>query len=86
MRLVRFFGQNIEYWMQKDCLEIADLIKILEMIEARELQNEILVSSFPSMKKNERESVTKKLERQATQSLQKRAVQLSDLAKLIGAK
>lgn len=84
MRLVRFFGQSIEYWMARDCHEISDLIKILEMIEARELQNEILIASFPSMKKNEREKVSRKLERQATQSVEKRPIQLSDLAKILG--
>lgn len=84
MRLVRFFGENIEYWMARDCHEISDLIKIMEMIEAREIQNNILVASFPQMKKNEREKVSRKLEKQATQSIEKRAIQLSDLAKLIG--
>jgi hypothetical protein len=83
MRLVRFFGQKIEYWMGRDCSEISDLVKIMEMIEARELQNKILVASFPSMKKNEREKVSRKLERQAVQTLEKRPIQLSDLAKII---
>jgi len=37
------------------------------------------------MKKNEREKVSRQLERKATQSVEKRPIQLSDLAKLIGA-
>lgn len=84
MRLVRFFGQSVEYWMDKDCFEIADMVKIMEMIEAREMQNNILVASFPQMKKNEREKVSRKLEKQATQSVEKRAIQLSDLAGILG--
>ena len=84
MRLVRFFGQSVEYWMNRDCHEIADLIKIMEMIEAREIQNNILVASFPQMKKNEREKVSRRLEKQATQSVEKRAIQLSDLASILG--
>jgi hypothetical protein len=71
--------------MARDCHEISDLIKIMEMIEAREIQNHILVASFPQMKKNEREKVSRQLERKATQSVEKRPIQLSDLAKLIGA-
>lgn len=81
---MRFFGENVEYWLNKDCSEVSDMVKVLEMIEARETQNKILVASFPQMKKNEREKISRQLERQATQSVEKRAIQLSDLAKLIG--
>ena len=84
MRLMRFFGENVEYWMNKDCHDVSELVKILEMIEAREIQNQILVASFPQMKKNEREKVSRQLERTATQSVEKRPVQLKDLAKIIG--
>lgn len=73
--------------MEKDCFEISQAVRILEALEARELRNMILSSSYPEMKKDSRAKIDRDINRISNLSFEeKKRISNAELAKLLGAK
>jgi len=84
---VRFFGENIEYWMGKSSFEITSAVRVLESIEAREMRQAIMVSSFSETKKDHQQKISRDLARSENLMFEeKKQISNRELAKLLGAK
>lgn len=51
--------------MDQDTETVADMVRVLEVLEAREMLSAITVSSFTSMKKEERSKIMRALNKQS---------------------
>lgn len=62
--MVRFYGLSVSEIRNLDAQTAQDLWLAITKLEARELQNQILVSSYPNMKPEEKKRVVRSLEQQ----------------------
>lgn len=63
---------------------MAEYVKVMEVLDARETLNAITVSSFPTMKKEDRSKVMRGLHKNANMGQVARKMTGSDLAKFLG--
>lgn len=73
--------------MGKSSFEITSAVRVLESIEAREMRQAIMVSSFSETKKDHQQKISRDLARSENLMFEeKKQISNRELAKLLGAK
>lgn len=80
---MRFFGGSLKEWFELDSQTAAEMLSVLDVLEAREMHDAITVSTFPHMKEENQKKIQARLERKMEPEAERRPVTLADLAKIL---
>lgn len=86
---MRFYGQNLEYWLNKDTPTLSQATQALEILEAKEDLRALEVCNYSDMKKETQTSIFNKLTKAANPEKfeSRRPLTMADFAKqLAGSK
>lgn len=87
LRLARFFGGGLDYWLDVDSITASKCVKTMEAIDASEQLAAINVANFGNMKKQDRAKLHSALVQRASLWLnEKKPIGLKDLARVLGVK
>jgi hypothetical protein len=81
---MRFYGQSLEYWMNKDTAEISEAVRALEALEAREDLRMLTVNNFSYLKKQDQKRISSELKSASDPTPKERKpLSMAELAKVI---
>ena len=84
-RLARFFGGTPWDWMnQVDGQTVSEWVTVLDCLEAREMQDAILVAAYPKLKKAEQQKISRRLQAASNPRQERRAISTADMARMLG--
>lgn len=67
-------------WLEQDIVSLGEWVDVVDYLEAKEMQNQIIVSTFPHMKAAEQKKISANLSRKLNPRAKKRAMTTADLA------